>query len=121
MSQFVPVQPGLSNVTASGAQFGTKYVLLAPDGARVVFKYQNDADYVGWLTNISGLDSPDLRESADDLIGDDGGVHGLFFHGRRPLVLEGMIDNKPGAQHSEVVTTGLLYTNSLTNPSWELN
>jgi hypothetical protein len=74
------------------------------DGVRVVFNDPQDADYVGMLTNISGLDSPDVREAADDLIGDDGGVHGNFYYGRRPIVLEGQIDNRPNpAVHASTV------------------
>jgi hypothetical protein len=95
MTQIVPVSPGLSSVIVSGPQYGVKYTLTGPDGARVVFNDKTDANYVGFLSNISGLDSPDVRESADDLIGDDGGVHGLFFYGRRPIVIEGYIDNTP--------------------------
>jgi len=81
------------------------------DGIRVVFNDPSDADYVGVLSNISGLDSPDVREAADDLIGDDGGVHGNFYYGRRPIVLEGMIDNRPnpGVDYTFV-------TNAVLNP-----
>lgn len=120
MTQIVPVAPGFSEVVASGPQYGVKYVLtgMQGDGVRVVFNDPADADYVGVLTNISGLDSPDLRESADDLIGDDGGIHGNFYHGRRPIVLEGMIDNRPHAIHSELVGTTVLHENLVPNPSW---
>jgi hypothetical protein len=106
MTQIVVVQPGQSTVIASGPQFGVKYELLGPDGARVTFNDPSDADYVGWITNISGLDSPDVRESADDLIGDDGGIHGDFFHGRRPIVIEGQIDNQPAGHHWEDLGAG---------------
>lgn len=117
MTQIVPVAPGFSEVVASGPQYGVKYVLtgMQGDGTRVVFNDPQDADYVGMLTNISGLDSPDVRESADDLIGDDGGVHGNFFHGRRPIVLEGMIDNRPSFWMARERAT-ILRTNLFTNP-----
>jgi hypothetical protein len=120
MTRIVPLVPGLSTVVASGPQYGVKYTLVGPDGGRAVFNDPSDNDYVGVLSNISGLDSPDLRESADDLIGDDGGVHGNFYHGRRPIVIEGQIDNRPGAIHSELLPTGELYTNLVTNPSAEV-
>lgn len=95
MTRIITVEPGQSEVVASGPQFGVKYSLVGSDGSRSVFNDMEDMDYVGWLTNISGFDSPEVREAADDLVGDDGGVHGNFFYGRRPIVLEGMIDPRP--------------------------
>lgn len=75
----------------SGPQYDTPYELVAPDGTRCVFNDPTDPDYVGVMTAISGVDSPEVRESADDLVQFDGGVHGDFFYGRRPMVLEGLI------------------------------
>lgn len=69
------------------------YTLVGPDGTTVVFNDQSDPNYVGVLTEISGLDSPDVRESADDLVEQDGGIHGNFYYGRRPVVLSGIILN----------------------------
>lgn len=114
MTRIVPVQPGLSSVVASGPQYGVKYTLTGPAGARAVFNDSSDMDYVGFLSNVSGLDSPDVRESADDLIGDDGGVHGLFFHGRRPIVLEGQIDNRPSPYYVDGAGT-MLSSNAIRN------
>lgn len=74
-------------------QFDATYVLTGPDGARAVFNDQTDPDYVGVLTDISGFDSPDVRESADDLIQQDGGIHGSFYYGRRPLTMSGIMLN----------------------------
>lgn len=95
MTQFIVVQPGPETLVPSGPQFGVKYTLTSPDGMRCVFNDPGDSDYVGWLSNISGFDSPEVREAADDLVGDDGGVHGTFYYGRRPLVLEGNVDPRP--------------------------
>jgi hypothetical protein len=75
----------------TGLQIETKYVLTGPDGTRVVFNDHTDPDYVGRMTNITGLDSPEVRESAEDLVEFDGGVHGAFYYGRRPVVIEGLI------------------------------
>lgn len=124
MTQIVPVQPGFSEVVASGPQYGVKYVLtgMQGDGVRATFNDPSDADHVGYLTNISGLDSPDVREAADDLIGDDGGVHGNFYYSRRPIVLEGMIDNRPHGIHSEIVEALLASPmNGVLNPSAEVD
>lgn len=69
------------------------YVLTGPDGQRAVFNDQSDPDYVGVITEVSGLDSPEVRENADNLVQFDGGIHGDFFWGRRPVVLNGLILN----------------------------
>jgi hypothetical protein len=74
-----------------GPQYNIPYVLVGPDGTRAVFNDQTDPDYVGALTAISGFDSPEVRESADELVQFDGGVHGDFWYGRRPITMEGII------------------------------
>lgn len=56
-----------------------------------VFNDPTDPDYVGMLTDVTGLDSPDVRESAEELVQADGGTHGSFYLGRRPIVLTGKI------------------------------
>jgi hypothetical protein len=60
-------------------------------GFKAVFNDPFDPDYAGMLTEVSGLDSPDIRESAEDLVESDGGVHGNFYFGRRPVTLSGRI------------------------------
>lgn len=70
------------------------YVITGPDGTRAVLNDRDDPDFVGLLNpddGISGLDSPEVRESSDVLPERDGGVHGNFYHGRRPVVLSGII------------------------------
>lgn len=70
-------------------QKGAIYSLTgpAPQSVVAVFNDPTDPNYVGMLSDITGLDSPDVRESADDLAAADGGVHGDFYFGRRPIVL----------------------------------
>lgn len=107
MTQYVVVQPGPNTLVPSGPQYGVKYTLTNKDGVRCVFNDDGDADYVGWLSNITGFDSADVREAADDLVGDDGGVHGSFFFGRRPVVLEGGIDPRPDTIERNIRMTRL--------------
>lgn len=73
--------------------FEARYVLDNVDfgGARAVFNDPADPDYVGALTEVTGLDSPEVRESAFDLTESDGGSHGYFYLGRRPIVLTGAV------------------------------
>lgn len=77
-------------------QIGCKYVLTAPDGTRAVFNDKTDVDYVGDLFDISGLDSAEIRESAADLVAADGGIHGDFYFGRRPITLSARVYNATG-------------------------
>ena len=74
-----------------GPETGLVYTLTGPDGTVAVFNDDTSPDYVGSLTELSGLDSPELRENGGDLIEADGGWHGNFFHGRRPITLAGTI------------------------------
>ena len=79
-------------MTVSGIQWGVKYTLTGSDGTIAVFNDSTDPNYVGILSpDSSGLDSPDIRESFDDIPEGDGAVHGTFFKGRRPVILSGVI------------------------------
>ena len=93
----VPVEPGVDTSIPTGPEVNAKYVLTGPDGTRAVFNDQTDRDFVGMLTEVSGLDSPEVRENADDLVQFDGGIHGDFFYGRRPMTLTGLILNPTSA------------------------
>lgn len=104
---------------AIGVEQGAKYELIGPDGTRAVFNDPGDIDHVGFLTAVpSGLDSPEVRESADVLVEADGGVHGDFWFGRRPFTLEGLIDPTPAAVPSGDLaeTSAKVMENRLTNP-----
>lgn len=75
-----------------GVEWGTKYVIVGPDGTRAVFNDSTDPDFVGMLSpESSGLDSAEIREDAQDSTEADGGIHGNFWAGRRPVVLQGTI------------------------------
>jgi hypothetical protein len=79
-------------VTVLGVEYGCKYVLTGPDGTRAVFNDSTDPDFVGILgPETSGLDSADVREDATEAVEEDGGHHGDFYDGRRPVVLVGTI------------------------------
>jgi hypothetical protein len=74
-------------------QTDIKYTLTGPDGSICSFNDITDTNYVGQLTDVTGFDSPEVRESADDLVQFDGGIHGDFFYGRRPITLSGVLLN----------------------------
>lgn len=119
MARIIVVPSGQSSIVSSGPQYGVKYTLTGPDGSRAVFNDPSDVDYVGQLTDLTGLDSAEVREAADDLIGDDGGVHGEFYYGRRPLTMSGRIDNRSDTLYN--YSRALAYTNEVVNPSGEID
>lgn len=86
-------------------EIGIPYELIHPDGTRLVFGIAGkaDLDYIGPLEpdqGIAGLDSPDLREVAQEIVQGHGGLHLEFFHGRRPIVINAEID-----RNVEIATT----------------
>jgi hypothetical protein len=73
-------------------QFGVKFELNRVGIARCTFNDSTDADNVGTITGIEGLESPEVRESGENLQEFDGGVHSSrFFYGRRVLTITGVI------------------------------
>jgi hypothetical protein len=74
-----------------GPTFNDIYWLVSPSGG-VTARFNgltSDANWSGVITEAAGLDSPEVRESSEDLVQSDGGVHGNFWFGRRPIVLTG--------------------------------
>lgn len=72
-------------------EIGATYRLVGPNGAVAVFNDPSDPNYVGMLSELTGLDSPEIRESAEDLVESDGGTHGNFYLGRRPITINGRV------------------------------
>lgn len=88
-------------MTPLGVEYGCKYTLTGPDGTIAVFNDSTDPNFVGILSpESSGLDSPEVREDAQDNTEDDGGIHGNFFYGRRPVILQGTILSPSGGAPS---------------------
>lgn len=72
-------------------QFGVKYTLTGPRGDIATFNDQSDPNNVGTIAELTGLDSPDIRENAQDNVEMDGGIHGNFWSGRRPITISGLM------------------------------
>lgn len=120
MTRIITLEPGATGFgVTSGPQFGVPFTVVGPDGTRAVFNNPADPDYVGFLTDVSGLDSAEVRENAEVVAGDDGGIHGDFFYGRRPIVFEGMIDNRPGTNHWAYGNYTEVARNLVPNPGME--
>jgi hypothetical protein len=73
------------------ADLNAVYTLMGPDGTRVVWNDPDDADF----------DGPETRESSEDRVEGDGGNHGDFWHGRRPITLEGIVWPDPVSERAE--------------------
>jgi hypothetical protein len=94
-----------------GPETGIRYELTSalhskPSGepVRAVFNDPSDVDYVGTLHSITGLDSPEVRENAANLVEADGGLHNRFFYGRRPITMEGQIHAATATERNERLT-----------------
>lgn len=79
-------------------ELGIPYELIGADGTRIVVGNSDaakaDPDYVGWLDpdqGIAGLDSPEYADAGQALVQGHGGVNFDGFHGRRPIVINGII------------------------------
>lgn len=74
---------------------GTPHASMsAQDGTRAVLNDDTDPDFVGNVNGdggITGLDSAEIREVADDNINEDGAIHGEFYQGRRPITVSAQV------------------------------
>ena len=77
-------------------ELGARYTLTG-GGVSAVFNDQSSADYVGIVREVGGLDGAEVRESADDIVEGDGGRHGAFYFGRRPITFTVMVLNPASA------------------------
>lgn len=73
---YLPYSPRTSSVYTFTSGYGT-----------AVVNDPNSPNYVGMATEVTGLDAPEVRESAADKPQADGGIHGDFFQGRRPITM----------------------------------
>ncbi len=70
---------------------GPVYTLINADGSTAVFNDPTHASYVAPLTEVTGLDSPEVQEASVEKVEEDGGLHGTFFYARRPFTLTGLV------------------------------
>ena len=65
-----------------------------PARAVAVLNDPADPDFCGYLDGdeaISGIDSPEIRDSYADLVEQDGGIGATNFYSRRPIVMNGKV------------------------------
>lgn len=61
------------------------YTITHPNGSIAVLNNPASPNYAGMLSEITGLDGAEIRESASERVESDGGDHGKFYFGRRPM------------------------------------
>lgn len=76
-------------------EFSALYSLTSPSGAVAVLNDPTNPYYAGMVKEITGLDSAEVRESASDLVEADGGEHGRFYYGRRPVTITVSVVSHP--------------------------
>lgn len=75
-------------------QGSAQWVLTGPSGFRAAFNNEADADYIGALNGdeaVTGMDSPEVRAAVYDRVEADGAIFGNFYHGNRPITLNGQM------------------------------
>lgn len=78
-----------STVLSQGTQSSAIYILRNPDGVSAHMNDPNSPFNVGIVSSdaISGLDSPEVRDSAELLTEFHGAVQGRNWYGRRPVTI----------------------------------
>jgi hypothetical protein len=76
----------------AGIELGTPYYIYNSDGTDyVALNDPADPNFVGYVTDITGLDDSGVRENAQVVVAGDGGHHGPFWKDRRPWTMSGII------------------------------
>lgn len=87
---YKPYSPQLDAIYTIQSAFGT-----------AVLNDPTSPNYVGMVKELTGLDSPEVRESAEDHVQADGGYHGDFYHGRRPVTMTVSVFNASSMSERE--------------------
>lgn len=91
------VSPGLSGLLETGALWS----LVGPDGTTIQFNAGGSL----YLEEVTGFDSPTVREDVEDVPEQDGAIAGGFFFGSRQVVLTGRIVEPTVAQRNATVSS----------------
>lgn len=91
----------------TGPESGIAYTLVNSEGYEAVFNDSTSANYCGVLAGedaITGLESAEIRESYVDATEQDGGDHGAFYMGRRPITLQAEVVGATPAARNAMLT-----------------
>lgn len=73
-------------------ELGVPYYIYNPSVSQYcALNAPADPNFVGYVTDITGLDDAGVRENAQVIVAGDGGHHGPFWRDRRPWTLSGII------------------------------
>lgn len=83
-------------------ELGATYSITGPDGTQAVFNDSTHPNFVGWLREITGLDSPEVRLEVAQLGGADGAyLTAPGYYGARPITLSGALAPGTAAQANQ--------------------
>lgn len=82
---------------------GAIWQIVAADGTAVTF---NDGGGL-ILEEVTGFDSPDMRQNVTDLPEQDFAVAGAFYYSSRPFTMSGKIVNQPSAAVRNVLVASM--------------
>lgn len=92
-----------------------KYEIVGPAGDRAVLNDPADPDFCGYLDGeeaLSGIDSPELRDSFSELSAQDGSVAGSTYAPRRPIVMNGRVIPVSAADRNQKLGKLMAATNA---------
>jgi hypothetical protein len=81
-----------------GIEYGAIYRVTGPDGTVAVVNDPTSPYFVGFVDEqggVTGLGRADVREQADDIPEEDGGIHGLFRRSRMPWTISVLLNTDP--------------------------
>lgn len=70
------------------------YTFVSPTGVRAVLNDPTDPDFCGYLDGeeaLTGIDSPEVRDSFAEYAENDGALAGTNWRGRRPITMSGRV------------------------------
>lgn len=82
---------------------GAIWTLTAADGTTITFN--DGAGLI--LEEVTGFDSPDVRQNVSELPEQDFAIAGSFFYGSRPVTLSGKITNQASAAVRNVLVASM--------------
>jgi hypothetical protein len=79
---------------------GAVWTFIGPDGSSITM---NDGVLPLVLEDVTGNDSPNVRENIEDRPEDDGATAGDFFYGSRPMTWSGVLHGDPATRNQTAI------------------
>lgn len=72
-------------------ELGCPYYVVGSNDQQFAINVPSDPNFVGYVTDVTGIDDTNIRENAQVKVAGDGGLHGPFWKDRRPWTISGFI------------------------------